>query len=548
MQTLDAGVLARAVARLAGAAQGSELERDVSETLVALALKLTGFDMGTVLTGGREQRPTLAANHGVDEGYARFLVEHYVRLPGMKALEAGQTLRVPDVHEDEAYALAREGMDRAGIRSLVVFPFRAADEELLGALTLYAGGPTDMSDEVVGVVEVLVAHTSLLMSNHRLLRPREYLLQQTLLEKSQEVVSALAAGIAHDFNNLLGGMLGMVTLAPSLERAELKRLCEQLEGQVDQAAQLTRNLLDLARTTQPEGEVEQTDLVTAVSDAVDMVTLTVQADTRFDIQPEYRRILARISPMAFSRVILNLLLNGMRALSWVGGGCITIRLRRDHRFCVIEVDDDGPGVPPDQEEEIFDAFVSLGRSGGSGVGLSAARGIVERAGGTLTLKHREGPGACFVVRIPAQTVDATTLQVPAVETDEDEPSIVRGINMLLAEDEPVQRRAFTEALEAVGYHVDEVADGAQAVQALDASEYDVLVLDHAMPEVTGASLLSALRTEGSQLPVVLVTGFGSDPQLNALAADPHTRIVSKPVRVHTLVHVIEELLLGQSEE
>ena len=542
MPAVDVERFTRSMREISTVEHGPDAERRVAELIADGALWITGFDKAMVLTGGTEHRPTVACNRGVDERYARYAVEHYVQLPGMKTLEDGEPLSVADVATAPAFESIAELACAAQIRAVAVFPMRALDGELFGALAVYDSEPATLDPERIAVVQALVSHGSLALANERLLRAREYLLQQTLLEKSQEVVSAIAAGIAHDFNNLLGGMLGMVALAPSLDRQELKRLCEQLESHVDRASKLSRNLLDLARTSQPQDDVENTDLVVAVQDAVEMIRLTAAGDCQFDIQRGRGQIVARISPMAFSRVILNLLLNAVQALGWTGGGKITIRLSRDDRFCVLEVDDDGPGVPPDREQMIFDPFITVGQGDGSGVGLPAARGIVERAGGTLMLKHRDGPGACFRICLPTPPRLPAGPQRPLRETADPDESARRGVRLLLAEDEPVQRLAFAEALRSVGYEVDEVADGAAALTAVERQDYSVLLLDHAMPEVTGASLLAALRAEGSEVPVVLVTGFGRDPQLTALANDPYTSVVSKPVRVSTLIRIIQELV------
>jgi signal transduction histidine kinase len=542
MSGVDFETFTRIIEQISRTEHGPEAERRVAELLADGALWCTGFDKALVLTGGTEQRMTVACNRGVDERYSRFVVEHYVQLPGMKALEGGEPLSVTDAATAPEYESVAELACSAKIRALAVFPLLALDGELVGALVVYDSEPATLEPERMAAVQALAAHGSLALGNERLLRAREYLLQQTLLEKSQEIVSALASGIAHEFNNLLGDMLGMVALAPSLDRRELKRLCEQLEAHVDRASRVSRNLLDLARTSQPQDDVENTDLAVAVQDAVEMIRLTAHDECEFDIRGEPGPIVARISPMAFSRVILNLLLNAVQELGWVGGGKVTVRLSRVEHSCVIEVDDDGPGVPPDREDLLFDPLVGGGQGDGSGVGLAAARGIVERAGGTLALKHRDGPGACFQIHLPSPASTPTGPHRPLRETLDPDESPRRGVRLLLAEDEPVQRLAFAEALRAEGYEVDEAADGAEALIAVEQQDYSALLLDHAMPHVTGANLLTTLRAEGSEVPVILVTGFGRDPQLTALASDPYTSVVSKPVRVHTLIQMIEELI------
>jgi len=542
MSNADSKQLVEAIRAICAVEHGPEAERRLAQHVADAALEITGFRKALVLTGGNEQRPAVACNRGVDERYARLAVEHYVKMPGLEALQRGESLTVPDIATDTVYRPIAEQACAAQIRAAVVVPMMALNGELFGAVAVFDSEPAALDAETVAVLQALVSHAGLALTNERLLRAREYLVQQTMLEKSQEIVSALVAGIAHDFNNLLGGVLGMVTLAPSLNREELKRLCAQLESHVDRASKLSRNLLELARASQPQDDVENTELTVAVADAVEMIRTTAHGEYQVDVVYEGGPFVARISPMAFSRVILNLLLNAVEALDWIGGGRIAIRLQRDDRFCVVEVDDDGPGIPPDREEVIFDPFGSVGHGDGSGGGLPAARGIVERAGGMLALRHREGPGACFQVRLPVPPTLSLEPERPLRPTPEPDDSAPGPVRLLLAEDEPVQRMAYAEALRTVGFEVDEVPDGAAATHAVEQNSYSALLLDHAMPEVTGASLLTALRAEGSKVPVVLVSGFGRDPQLTALAADPYTRVVSKPLRIQSLLQIIEELL------
>ncbi len=541
MNRTDAPGLAAALRSLSQVELSPPVEEAVCQKMVDYALELTGFEMAVVLSSGHEQRPTAVVNHGVDEGYVRFVLDNYVNMPGMRALESGQTLVVPDVDDHELYAPVRDRLQTVGIRSIVVYPMRAYGQELMGALVVYHTRPMDPVEEVNQTIQALVDHGSLVIANHRLLSARRYLLQQTLLEKNQEVVAVLAAGIAHDFNNMLGSLLSLVTLTPTLKEKELTTACKSLEMQVEQAAQLSRNLLNLARPAPAEETGGPNDLVTAARDAVAMVRPALHGNTRLLVHLPEAKLRARIAKPAFSRVVLNLLLNALHAVEGQRDGTIDLRFGSEDSWCWVEVDDNGPGVPVEHADQIFEPFVSFTKGQGSGVGLAAARGIVERAGGTLALRHREGPGACFVVRLPAATGEAAA-GLSLTDTGEDMDLSGEGRRLLLAEDQEMQRQAYAQALEEAGYLVEQVADGQQALDALREGEFAAALLDHSMPEITGAALLAYLRAEGSELPVVLISGFGDDPQLNDLARDGMTRVVSKPFKPAQLLRAVRKML------
>ena len=107
-------------------------------------------------------------------------------------------------------------------------------------------------------------------------------------------------------------------------------------------------------------------------------------------------------------------------------------------------------------------------------------------------------------------------------------SAVFGNRLLVAEDEPIQRQVFVLALTRAGFVVDAVENGEEARKALERGGYEAALLDHSMPGMTGAS----------------VTGFGGDPQLTALAADGHTRVLPKPVDGDAVVRIVREMLRG----
>jgi signal transduction histidine kinase len=543
MEPLDASGLAAALRSLSRIQDASSMEEAVCERLIDLSLQITGFETAVALSSGHEQRPTAVANRGVDEDYVRFILDNYANMPGMRALESGETLVVPDAAATPMYAPIKAKLAEAGICAIVVYPMRAFGQELMGALVTYHPSPRLPDSDVVGQVQALVDHGSLVIANSRLLSSRRYLLQQTILEKNQEVVAVVAAGIAHDFNNMLGSLLSLVTLTPTLNAKELQTACKSLEMQVEQAALLSRNLLNLARPGPTEDTAAPTDLVVAARDAAAMVRPALHGNTRLLVHLPDEPMQARIAPAAFSRVVLNLLLNALHAVEGQRDGRISVRFASDGNDCVLEVDDNGPGVPAEHADRIFEPFVSFTKGEGSGVGLAAARGIVERAGGALQLRHRGGPGACFTVRLPGAGDDALPLP-PLTDTGDEIDGVGEGRQLLLAEDQDVQRQAYARALEDAGYRVDQTVDGQQALAALQEGEYAAVVLDHSMPEVTGASVLSWMRAEGMETPVVLISGYGDDPQLNDLARDGKTRVVSKPFKPRHLVRAVRKMLDG----
>jgi CheY-like chemotaxis protein len=204
------------------------------------------------------------------------------------------------------------------------------------------------------------------------------------------------------------------------------------------------------------------------------------------------------------------------------------------------VDDNGPGIAVGQEERIFEPYVSVGKESGIGVGLAAARGLAERAGGSLRLLHRIGPGACLELRIPGASGPAVYAAIPS------ESGVTKGSartgTVLVADDENLQRAMFVQALQGAGFQVVACSSGTEAIEALECGTFCAAVLDHRMPGATGFSVLGRIRKLGQEFPVILVSGHEVEQQDLTDPIFRNTRIVRKPLSGDVLLNILLSML------
>jgi signal transduction histidine kinase/CheY-like chemotaxis protein len=483
-----------------------------------------------------------------------------MKLPGAAIIATGIPSVVRDVEADPAYAPFLAHYHDAKIRGMILLPLRSgvggapigalvdggtADAELFGVLGLYHPERIDPSEDVIELLALLAARLSLTLINFRLFRERELFKQQAVLERSQQVVGTLTAGIAHDLNNVLGAVLAAIQLVPKLDAAQRDELLEQLRGSVEHAAQLTRSLLDVSRVSRRDREDLTCDLVSSAHRAVEMVRATASPDTVIEVDARERAVWAAIDPLALARILLNLMLNSVEAIGSRPDGRIVLHIRDAGERVMIEVDDNGPGIAPEHEERIFEPFLSFGKPSGAGVGLTAARGLAERAGGALSLRHRPGPGAVFDVWLPraAPKTIATTSGIarrPGLATTGSLDKTGARASVLLAEDEPVQRRMFADALRAAGFEVAEASTGTEASALVGERLFDVLVLDQRMPGMSGMGVLARARHLGHTTPALMISGFAIDPRTAHTLEN--VTIVSKPITADALVARVEALV------
>jgi len=225
--------------------------------------------------------------------------------------------------------------------------------------------------------------------------------QATLLRAEKLAsVGQMAAGIAHEIGNPIGIIVGLADVMKSgpTSPEESRKFAAQIHEAAERVDRIIRDLLQFAR---PQKDEE------ARADVRDVLESTIQLlrpQKRFkdvEVQREVAEgpLVAEIRSSQLQQVLVNLLLNAADAMN--GRGRVTVRVYRRDRDVILEVEDQGPGVPPQDRDRIFDPFYTTKPPGeGTGLGLPICAQIVEVYGGEITVdRARQGPGACFRVRL-----------------------------------------------------------------------------------------------------------------------------------------------------
>jgi PAS domain S-box-containing protein len=394
----------------------------------------------------------------------------------------------------------------------------------------------------------VVEGTEQLREANRLLlleiREREQAQAALVQAQKMDAIGQLTGGIAHDFNNLLTAILGNVDMIERRSADErITRMAGYARQAVDRATRLTGQLLAFSRSQQLDLQpVAVDDLVRGMDDLLTR-TLghTVTVHSELDAGGER----ATADPTQLELAILNLAINARDAMP--GGGVLTIATRvtdewieglLPRRHLVISVADTGQGIPAHLLDKVFDPFFttkSVGR--GTGLGLSQVYGIATQSGGTARIKTVVGAGTTVEVWLPVDEASEARRSPVAAEGD---LAMGAGQTVLVVDDDPDVRLFIVSCLETLGYEVICAETGQAGLDLLTERSIDLLVVDFAMPGMTGVELADHARGSAPNLPVLLVTGYADARAIEDLAQAE--AILRKPFKVADLAHAVSRLL------
>ncbi len=224
-------------------------------------------------------------------------------------------------------------------------------------------------------------------------------------EQALRLVGATAAGVAHEMRNTLAGISNSLSIVRGRVDPETTegQVLLRVEERIARAAEVMSDLLAYARPTTPR--LKTVPLRMVLEAAAEQVRAGMASESGVDVSVEVPdpTLRARLDPVAIQLTLINLGLNAVQALG--ESGSVRLSGRREGDRIVLRVDDDGPGVPPEIRERVFEPFFTT-RARGSGLGLANVRKVVEAHGGTVELLDR-APGAHFVLRLPPRPGETT---------------------------------------------------------------------------------------------------------------------------------------------
>ena len=362
--------------------------------------------------------------------------------------------------------------------------------------------------------------------------------------QKMDTLGQLSGGIAHDFNNLLTPIVGALDMLRRKYKDD-ERSVRWLTGALqasERARILVNRLLIFARRHQLE--TRPVDVAALLRDMLDLVRRTIgpQVQIHLDIAEEMPAAL--VDPHQLELALLNLCVNARDAMP--DGGEIMIACdyvlesAQDATVlpggnCIrLSVADSGVGMESEVARRAIEPFFTTkGIGKGTGLGLSMVHGLAIQSGGSFHLDSALGAGTKVTITFPSADAPAT---LGSVQNDLEPIMRTETLSVLLVDDEELVLEANAEMLRSLGHRVKAVRSGSAALaELLGEADYDVLLTDYMMPNMSGLQLIEESRRIRKNLDVALITGF----MANSTLGDGIPRL-AKPFRMTDLAQFLTQ--------
>ena len=437
-----------------------------------------------------------------------------------------------------------------GYASVALVPIRSEDR-IVGLLQFNDHRQGCFSREMIEHLEGIAAHIgaalmrkraeeALVATNQQLTAALTELRQtqhQIVQQEKLRGLGQMASGIAHDFNNALSPIVGFTELLLKYpeKRADPEQVVKWLKNihiSATDAARMVRRIREFSLQHPAGGAFQPLDLHQLIQQTIEITRPRWKDQAQSGGRPiQVKTDLAPVplipgEEYAIREVLTNLLFNAVDALP--AGGTITLGTAVDGQFVRLWVCDTGTGMTAEVRQRCFEPFFTTKLEQGTGLGLAMVHGIIQRHGGTVAIDSEPDHGTTITIRLPIPRTE--TAAIAPVE----HPALTRSLHVLVVDDEPTLCEVVEAWLTLDGHTVATAADGVAGLTQLKAGQFDLVITDKAMPDMSGEQLAAAIHRSTPHLPVVMMTGFGDIMKAGG-QIPPHIKaILSKPVTQATL--------------
>ncbi|WP_322489826.1 ATP-binding protein [Chloroflexus sp.] len=370
-------------------------------------------------------------------------------------------------------------------------------------------------------------------------------------EQAERARSAFLASISHEIRTPLNAVIASAELLLTSALLETQRsLVETIRVGGEALLAIVNNVLDLSKIEAGRLEI--------VAEPVDVRAIVDAVMTLFRRDAEQKGLAfnAAIDPALPSlvmtdgtrlrQILINLVSN---AIKFTDRGSVLVSVdmvapNTDRPQVAIAVRDTGIGIDAEQLPRLFQPFTQLdsdrARRGGAGLGLAISAQLVHLMGGELSVASQPGQGSTFTLRLPVQGVAAP--EAASAPEAAPAPELSASLRVLVAEDNAINQQVVLHLLRVLGHHVTIVANGREAVQAIQHHPFDLVLMDLQMPEMDGEEATRQIRALGDQIRqplIIALTAYAFAGMRERCLAAGMDGFLNKPVRLQDLRQALQ---------
>lgn len=374
--------------------------------------------------------------------------------------------------------------------------------------------------------------------------------------QKMEAIGTLAGGIAHDFNNLLNAIIGYsdILLMELPESSETHQYAQQINSAGNRATRLVSQILTFSRRTEEERQLIQIHLL--VKEVIKLLrsSLPTTIDIRQNID-DCGWVMADSTQL--HQVIMNLCTNAFHAMR-EGKGVLEVKLEQvaldqdallqagalpEGRYTCLTVSDTGHGIDKITMERIFEPYFTTKKKGeGTGLGLSTVHGIVLSHGGGLSVQSEVGQGTTFKVFLPIAEAYAALPQEKEAVRIIPKPKLSGRI--LFVDDVEFNVQLGTNVCQRIGCRVKGVTSSLEALALFRKApqDFDIIITDQTMPNLTGFELAIEMMKIRSDIPIIMLTGHSDIVDEHKAKEVGIRAFLAKPLDMKILAETIDEIM------
>jgi signal transduction histidine kinase/ActR/RegA family two-component response regulator len=381
-------------------------------------------------------------------------------------------------------------------------------------------------------------------NNERLkeeIKAREQLEEELIKAERLRALGEMSGGVAHDFNNILGAILGRAQLLlERVKHSDVRDGIEIIEKAALDGAETVRRIQEFTRVRVDLSSFVPLDISQVITDSIEFTRThwTKESETRgrpIDMQCDFGIVPKMMGdPSGLREVFTNLIINAVDAMP--KGGVIRMATEVEGNTVVVRVQDSGIGMSMEVQKRTFDPFFTTKGTRGSGLGLSICYGIISRHKGEIVLDSKVGKGTTFTIRLPLD------LSGKEPESMREKEETVVPARILVVDDDAMMRSVLTDILIQSGCHVDEVGSGREGVELFCHDEYDMVLTDLGLDDMSGWEVAQKIKERSPNTPVVLITGWGMQLSEDENRTRGVDFVVSKPFKLEELRSVINSAM------